>query len=286
MSDVKKLLRGIRKITKSDSFENSKYSEVKEWISTGDYGLNRIISGSIYKGIPAGRVVLIGGESQSGKSFLAAQVAANAQKDLGYDLIFYFDSEGGAMKEFFSNRGCDINKIEQVLVESVEDSIIKILSTYKQIEAYKEENPNFKCLFILDSLGALTAGKFIDDAAKGKVAQDMGARAKLCACPDTPVYMADGTYKRLGDVLINDEVVTHKGTIEKVIDKFPVHHEQFVKINANGETIKVSLNHKMLVQRDDNLLFMEAKDIKTTDKLVHRKIMINNYVDNPIGDYL
>jgi RecA/RadA recombinase len=205
MADIKALMRSIRKTTKSDSFDNSKYGEIQGWISTGDYGLNRIISGSIYKGVPEGKVILMAGESASGKSFLAAQVAANALNEQDYDVIFYFDSEGGAMQEFFINRGCDTSKIEQVLVESVEDSVVKILSTYKQIEEFKEKDPTFKALFILDSLGALVANKFINDAASGKVVSDMGGRAKICnnlvkACTipalktDTSLIIVNHTY--------------------------------------------------------------------------------------------
>jgi RecA/RadA recombinase len=178
-TNFKAALRDIRKTTKSESFASSKYGEVQGWISTGDYGLNRIISGSLFRGIPTGRVVLLGGESQSGKSFLAAQIASNALNQENYDIIFYFDSEGGAMKTFFESRGCDPEKIEQVLVDSVEDASVKILSTYKKIEAFKASNPDFQALFILDSLGALVANKYITDAEKGKVVSDMGGRAKI-----------------------------------------------------------------------------------------------------------
>ena len=45
------------------SFTESKYGDINNWISTGSYALNRIISGSIYKGIPSGRVIILGGES-------------------------------------------------------------------------------------------------------------------------------------------------------------------------------------------------------------------------------
>lgn len=57
-------LSSLRKTTFSQDFEHSQYGIVKEWISTGDYGLNRVISGSMFKGVPSGRVVLVGGESQ------------------------------------------------------------------------------------------------------------------------------------------------------------------------------------------------------------------------------
>ena len=49
------------------------------WFSTGNYALNRIISGSFYKGIPQGRVIGLMGPSGAGKSFLLANIMKNAQ---------------------------------------------------------------------------------------------------------------------------------------------------------------------------------------------------------------
>jgi RecA/RadA recombinase len=176
---INKLLNSIRKNTESTSFTNSQYGEINDWIDTGDYGLNRIISGDIYKGIPSGKVILLAGESASGKSLMAANIAANALNKNNYDAIFYFDSEGGGLRDFFEKRGCDTDKIEHILLDSVEDATIKILDVYSKINEFKKENPDSKFLCILDSLGALVPTKLITDAAKGKQAQDMGLRAKL-----------------------------------------------------------------------------------------------------------
>ena len=109
---------------------------------------------------------------------VAATVAANALKE-GYDAVFYFDSEGGGLKEFFENCGCDTNKIFQILVQSVEEAQIQILRTYSEIQEFKKENPEVKFLCILDSLGALVPEKVIRDAEKDKVASEMGGRSKL-----------------------------------------------------------------------------------------------------------
>lgn len=144
----------------------------------GSYALNRILSGSIYKGIPSGRITILGGESSSGKSLISAFIAANALKD-GYDAVFYFDSEGGGLKSFFDGVGCDTEKVIQILVESVEDAQIQILKTFKMIQEYKQDDPNVRFLCILDSLGALVAEKVLRDADKDKVASEMGGRSKI-----------------------------------------------------------------------------------------------------------
>ena len=64
---------------------------VKEWIPTGSRWLDSIICRGKYAGIPAGKIVEIAGLQATGKSYMAAQIAANAQP-MGYDVI-YFDSE-------------------------------------------------------------------------------------------------------------------------------------------------------------------------------------------------
>lgn len=174
------LLKDIRKTTESTTFENSKYGKITRWINTGDYGLNRIISGDIHKGIPSGKVILISGESQTGKSLIAAQIAANSINEEKFDHIFYFDSEGGALEKFFENRGCPKSKVEQILVENVEDATVKILETFSKIAEYKKKNPEAYFLCILDSLGALVPSKLYSDAEKGKQVADMGSRARLC----------------------------------------------------------------------------------------------------------
>lgn len=176
---LKKLLNKVRKSTGSESFKTSQFGEIKGYINTGDYGLNRIITGDVNLGIPEGRVVLLAGESQTGKSLIAAKIVVNALKENNYDHVFYFDSEGGSLKSFFEAEGCDTDKIEHIILDSCEDATVKILGVYKAIVAEKEENPDLKFLCVTDSVGALVPNKLLTDAEKGKQAQDMGLRAKL-----------------------------------------------------------------------------------------------------------
>lgn len=172
-------LKDIRKTTESTNFKNSQYGKISHYISTGDYGLNRIITGDIYKGIPGGKVILIDGEQQTGKSFIAAGIAANALNIENYNRVFYFDSEGGILEQMFISRKCDTEKIEHVVVDFIEDAHIKILTTLNKIYELKKQIPTYKALLILDSLGALVDKKTIVDVLeKDKVSGDLGSRAK------------------------------------------------------------------------------------------------------------
>jgi len=176
---MSKFLNALRKKTGSTSFEDSKYGAPDHFIDTGNYALNRICSGDLTKGIPAGRTILLAGPTGVGKSLIALRIAANALKINEYDQILYFDSEGGAPKEMIMNLGCDPSKVEQIMIDSVEDATVKILSSYEVILNEQENNPDFKALLIVDSLGALVATKIYNDAEKGKQVHDQGNRARL-----------------------------------------------------------------------------------------------------------
>ncbi len=173
-----KFLAKLRGKNNSVVLSESKYGEPDHYISTGSYALNRIISGDIHKGIPSGRIIIWAGENSVGKSLAVTSTAGNALRENDYDMIFVFDSELGASKSFFESFGCDSKKVEQVLVTSVEDCQLKMVATLNDILEHQEEDPDFKAMFILDSIGGLVAEKVHRDASKGRVVSEMGARAK------------------------------------------------------------------------------------------------------------
>jgi recombination protein RecA len=179
-TDLSKMMDQVRKVTESTNFTNSAYGEISSFISTGSYALNRIISGDVYGGIPQGRSILFGGESGVGKSLIAAKIIKNALDD-GFKHVFYFDSEGGGLKAFFENMGCDLDRIEHILVNTVEETTVKVLKLYEALEEHKKNNPDDQFLIILDSLGNLVTEKFYTDAQdKSKQVTDMGLRARAC----------------------------------------------------------------------------------------------------------
>jgi recombination protein RecA len=116
-------------------------SDVTEWISTGSHVLDSIICRGKKGGIPAGRITELAGLEASGKSYLAAQIAANAQKQ-GFDVV-YFDSESSLDSDFLEKAGCDVGNIIYAQAASIEF----VLET---VEDLLGSNQN-KMLFILDS---------------------------------------------------------------------------------------------------------------------------------------
>jgi len=120
-------------------------TEVKQWIATGARWLDSIICRGQLAGIPVGKVTEIAGLQSTGKSYMAAQIAANAQKQ-DIDVV-YFDAESAIDPGFLEKAGCDLDKILYVQAESVEF----VLETIEDLLGSAEN----KLLFIWDSL-ALT----------------------------------------------------------------------------------------------------------------------------------
>lgn len=169
----------MRKFTDSSSLKNSDYTKIKDWLSTGDYGVNSIISGDIKKGVPSGRITVFYGESGSGKSYLTANCIIDALNNKGYHRCLYFDSEGGALFDMLEKKGVNPDKIEPIIVKSIEDAQVKIIKALAKMEELQKIYPKFKFICVLDSLGMLVTDKVVTDAMdKDKVAGDMGAAAK------------------------------------------------------------------------------------------------------------
>ena len=120
-------------------------TDVKDFIPTGSRWLDSIICRGKLGGIPVGKVSEIAGLEATGKSYMAAQVAANAQK-MGIDVV-YFDAESAISSEFLTAAGCDAENILYIQASSVEF----VLETIEDIISQADN----RILFIWDSL-ALT----------------------------------------------------------------------------------------------------------------------------------
>ena len=70
-----------KSITKSIAGLGIGFNDPTDWVSTGNYALNYLISGDFNRGIPLGKVTVLAGESGSGKSFIASgNIVKEAQK--------------------------------------------------------------------------------------------------------------------------------------------------------------------------------------------------------------
>lgn len=120
-------------------------TEVKDWIPTSSRWLDSIICRGQLAGYPVGKVIELAGLEGTGKSYLAAQAAANAQK-MGIDVV-YFDAESAIDPAFLTKAGCNLETLLYVQAASVEF----VLETIEELLGSNEN----RMLFIWDSL-ALT----------------------------------------------------------------------------------------------------------------------------------
>lgn len=148
------------------------FSDITEYISTGNYLLNAQLSGSLRGGYPNARSVGLGGDSGAGKTFLCLNGIKNAQ-DLDY-AVFYIDTEGALDQGDFENFGINMDMLKYLRIGVISEVKFFINDIIKMAE----ENPGLKIMIIVDSLTHLETNKEVDDRNKGSNAQDMGLRAK------------------------------------------------------------------------------------------------------------
>lgn len=184
---LKEIVKSIQKSTGAELLEDSALAKPTDYLSTGNYAINRVLTGDIHKGFPVGRISCIAGASQSGKSLLVANTIIEAIKNDKVDTVYIFDSEGGVLVDYFKKHGVDMSKIQHIPVISLEECAVKMLNTYdtlvKAKQEYKddpENNDDIRALCVLDSIGALSSDKLINDAVKkDTMVADMGSSAKL-----------------------------------------------------------------------------------------------------------
>lgn len=153
---------------------------VDEWLSTGNYALNRALSGDYLKGVPLSRITLFAGPSGSGKSFITSNIAYQAQKE-GYHVLV-IDTENAIDVDYLRKIGVDVSedKLTYLQVATIED-VNGILSEYfsSYVKEYGKDNANApKSLIILDSLAMLSSSTEMENYDKGVIKGDLGQLAK------------------------------------------------------------------------------------------------------------
>jgi recombination protein RecA len=156
---------------------------VEHWLSTGNYALNRALSGDFKKGIPLGKITLFAGPSGAGKSFIVSNIALQAQL-LGYHVLF-LDSEHAIDVDYLSKIGCDIREealtyISVATIEDVNRVLAEFFSGYTK--AYGKDNYGEavqKTIIVLDSLAMLSSTtEFENYDRDGTIKSDQGILAK------------------------------------------------------------------------------------------------------------
>jgi recombination protein RecA len=180
--DVSKFRKSI---TKSVPGMSVGFRDPDTWISTGNYCLNKLISGDFYKGIPLGKVTVLAGESGAGKSYIASgNIVKNAQ-DQGIFVVL-IDSENALDESWLHALGVSTEpekllKLNVAMIDDVAKIISDFMKDYKAEYADKPDADRPKVLFVIDSLGMLLTPTDVDQFNKGDMKGDMGRKPKALA---------------------------------------------------------------------------------------------------------
>lgn len=172
--EILKVFDKLDKLNPEAKFlSDSALSTVTEWHDTGCMVLNSIISGSMFGGIPKGRITGFAGPSQAGKTYITNKILAKAQADGLVPVIF--DTEMAVDEAACKAVGLNPENVKYVPVQTVEECRNQLVAF---LDSIKAANQCGKFIVCIDSLGNLASQKEMEDVEKGKSAMDMGTRAK------------------------------------------------------------------------------------------------------------
>ena len=171
-----------KSITKSIDGLGIGFNDPTDWISTGNYALNYLISGDFNKGIPLGKVTVFAGESGSGKSYICSgNIIREAQKKGIF--VILVDSENALDENWLQALGVDtaedkLLRLGMSMIDDVAKTISNFMKEYKSDYGDKDPADRPKVLFVLDSLGMMMTPTDVDQFEKGDMKGDLGRKPK------------------------------------------------------------------------------------------------------------
>ena len=165
-------------ITKSIDGLGIGFNDPTDWISTGNYALNYLISGDFFKGVPLGKVTVFAGESGAGKSYICSgNIIKNAQEQGIF--VILVDSENALDESWMQALGVDTSpekllKLSLCMIDDVARTISEFMKEYKAMP--DGERP--KILFVVDSLGMLLTPTDVNQFEAGEMKGDLGRKPK------------------------------------------------------------------------------------------------------------
>jgi RecA/RadA recombinase len=170
------------------------FNDPTDWISTGNFALNFLLSGDFKKGIPLGKVAVFAGESGAGKSYICS---GNIVKDAQRQGIFVvlIDSENALDEKWLHALGVDTSeekllKLNMAMIDDVAKTISVFMKDYKDMD----ESVRPKVLFVIDSLGMLMSPTELNQFDAGDMKGDMGRKAKALKALVTNCVNMFGSY--------------------------------------------------------------------------------------------
>lgn len=175
-----KFLSKFRGTIQKNTNINLDFAAPRVWYHTGNFALNKIMSGSYTCGVPQSRLTVLAGPSGSGKTFLACNLAREAQATGAF--ILYIDTENAIDPVFVTKIGVNVdeNRFMRVGITTFAD-LLEVVSGF--INGYVAENGrgNYDAppvMIILDSIDMLLTETEMENFDKGDQKGDQGQRTK------------------------------------------------------------------------------------------------------------
>jgi RecA/RadA recombinase len=167
-----------KSITKSIDGLGIGFNDPTDWISTGNYALNYLISGHFDRGVPLGKVTVFAGESGAGKSYICSGNIIKAAQEQGIFVVLV-DSENALDEKWLIDLGVDTSeekllKLNMAMIDDVAKTISEFMKEYKVMP----EDARPKVLFVIDSLGMLLTPTDVNQFEAGEMKGDMGRKPK------------------------------------------------------------------------------------------------------------
>lgn len=184
--------------------------QVEEYIDTGSYILNALLSGSIYKGLPSNKITAFAGESATGKTFFILGLVKQFLNDNPTGGVLYFESESALTSSMIEDRGIDSKRFVQLPVSTIQE----FAQQATRVVDKHIESKGAPLMLCLDSLGMLSTAKEVGDTSDGADKVDMtkarivkGAFRVLTlklAKAGIPLLVTNHTYKQVGTMFPQD----------------------------------------------------------------------------------
>jgi len=154
------------------------FNDPTDWISTGNYTLNYLISGDFFKGVPLGKVTVFAGESGAGKSYICSGNLIRHAQEQGIFVVLV-DSENALDEAWLHALGVStaddkLLKLNMAMIDDVAKTISKFIADYRELS----ETDRPKVLFVIDSLGMLLTPTDVNQFDAGDLKGDMGRKPK------------------------------------------------------------------------------------------------------------
>ena len=190
IADLKKSMNKSMGMNAAHDLRQDNPTTVKEWIPTGSRWLDSIICKGKMGGIPVGKITEIAGLSSVGKSYLAVQIAAQAQKQGKY--VVYFDAESAIDPIFLKDAGINMDEnflyVQAVSVEKTLKGIEDMINQFGDIQQF---------VFIWDSIAATSAEKDLEGDFDPQSSMAMKPRIFSKAFPKLTIPLANGQHTLL-----------------------------------------------------------------------------------------